>query len=185
MTRGAEESDAGDTGDTGGTGDTGSRRREPAKRWGITPWLCCLTAALGSCGDPASTSSTPGTPVSTPAECITQCAASDNTCPQRALSDFPDFESARKALANCPYSTVAGTCAGGARFLSTSFGFGSETQFFDVRGTFVGFTRITDVLDRICGGRTFWPRRFDCPMGVVDEVLCGTALVPGDPFVAL
>jgi hypothetical protein len=48
----------------------------------------------------------------------------------------------------------------------------------------MGFTRTTDLVDLICRGRTFWPRRVDCPMGLVDEVLCGKDYLPGDPFVA-
>lgn len=109
-----------------------------------------------------------------PKECRRQC---EQDCEEIAIEDFPTFDVTRaewsKECENL-YFAVAGECADGAPVLQKGTGFTSELRFYDADKNFLGLETGSDVIDRVCRGRTYWPEVIPCEAPRVTDVLCGS-----------
>lgn len=77
---------------------------------------------------------------------------------------------------------VEGECSGGqVLYLSLSSGFGGQTYYFSAdTKRLIGIRTSTDLIDKQCGGKAYWPLDLNCRDWIVRKVHCGTRLKVGD-----
>jgi hypothetical protein len=110
-----------------------------------------------------------------PRRCRDQCSLGDE-CVQHTMQAFPTFvETERLWTRMCPLLGLAeGRCQDGKVFLFFSNGFTGEVRYYDAaRERFFGLGTFTDVLDRTCGGQSYWPEPILCDMPTVVRSICG------------
>ncbi len=132
--------------------------------------------------------------------CVSQCEPGPRVC-LGSIDIFEPFDATRQSwheeLNGLPMDDVdhdgraefplliAGTCEGGSvLFLFMSGGLTFELRYYYAGSReFFGMISMTDGIDEVCQGSSYWPRVIECLDGVVTEVLMGTFYDVGDSIV--
>jgi hypothetical protein len=117
--------------------------------------------------------------------CLSQCELRAESCEEQPLGSFAEYGVSLAEPLDCGETLaweVAGQCADGTRFLSSSFSEGALVHYFDgATGAFIALATLTDTRSEPCRGVGYWPVRVDCVDPVVTEPLCSQFYQAGDP----